>query len=420
MAVLRYTIDGTTWLPFAVGSQGPQGETGPQGPVGPAGTGVTIKGSVATSTSLPAGAATGDAWITTDTGHVWTWTGSQWTDGGKITGPKGDPGEVSLALGDVRYVLAAGGTAVTPRLKGVVTLSPPSGDHGAALEVVSTSVPLRVTPKISGGAASPNTLSFDAASGTWVVAGSLKAGLNVQADSAGFTKKVTSAPTQVSDLDTVLTTKGYVDNTLPTGVVLAYAGTVASMDANLDWAVCDGRAHGSQALYDMTGSWNTPDLRSRFVVGAQSTGSIPDGLTARTRLTKSAGNSEKVVLEKQHLPKHSHTSDDSNPQTASATHSHSGTFTSDGDGGHSHSTYHSWKPFNQTADAGTGVEGTTANAPWSQTIVGSTSAEPNHDHATAVTFTDSGAHTHALQAVGGDVAHDNMPPWYALIYIIRL
>lgn len=91
------------------GPQGEQGATGAQGPEGPAGpagakgdkgdpgkdgTGVSIKGSVASADALPAeGNQAGDAYITTDDGHMHTWDGEKWVDAGEIKGPKGDKGD---------------------------------------------------------------------------------------------------------------------------------------------------------------------------------------------------------------------------------------------------------------------------------------------------------------------------------------
>jgi hypothetical protein len=82
------------------GPQGPPGPAssvpgpaGPAGPTGPQGYSSTIKGSVATSASLPTtGNTIGDSWVATDTGHLWQWGGSGWIDIGKIVGPAGPAG----------------------------------------------------------------------------------------------------------------------------------------------------------------------------------------------------------------------------------------------------------------------------------------------------------------------------------------
>ena len=74
------------------GLQGPKGDTGPAGPKGADGSGVTIRGTVPSSASLPASGAAGDMYITDDTSHGWTWDGAKWIDVGPIRGPKGDQG----------------------------------------------------------------------------------------------------------------------------------------------------------------------------------------------------------------------------------------------------------------------------------------------------------------------------------------
>lgn len=83
---------------------GPQGPPGPQGPQGPAGqkgedgTSVTITGSVATETDLPAAGSNGDGYIVEDTGDLWLWTDDGgdgtggWTDVGQVRGPEGPDG----------------------------------------------------------------------------------------------------------------------------------------------------------------------------------------------------------------------------------------------------------------------------------------------------------------------------------------
>jgi hypothetical protein len=75
------------------GPQGPQGIQGIQGPVGPAGPGITLLGTVPTSSDLPGtGNNMGDAYITEDTGDIWVWNGSAWFNAGPMQGPQGPPG----------------------------------------------------------------------------------------------------------------------------------------------------------------------------------------------------------------------------------------------------------------------------------------------------------------------------------------
>lgn len=77
----------------AAGTVGPAGPQGPVGPQGPAGSGVRILGTVPNSAALPTtGNSPGDGYITANTGNLWVWGGSAWTDVGNITGPAGPAG----------------------------------------------------------------------------------------------------------------------------------------------------------------------------------------------------------------------------------------------------------------------------------------------------------------------------------------
>lgn len=80
-----------------VSLKGPKGETGAVGPKGADGTSITVKGAVADKNALPADAAVGDTYVTSDNGHMWVKTSmsgdAQWTDLGEMKGPKGDRGE---------------------------------------------------------------------------------------------------------------------------------------------------------------------------------------------------------------------------------------------------------------------------------------------------------------------------------------
>ncbi len=84
------------------GATGPQGTTGPQGPIGEQGvpgTGIELKGTVATSSALPATGAPGDAWLTADTGDIWVWDDDTdtWVNAGHLQGPQGPVGPQGIA-----------------------------------------------------------------------------------------------------------------------------------------------------------------------------------------------------------------------------------------------------------------------------------------------------------------------------------
>jgi hypothetical protein len=92
----------------ATGAPGAPGATGAQGVKGDTGAGVNVKGSVATFGDLPVGAAAGDSYIVTATGHLWVWSGTAWVDTGLVQGPQG-------ATGATGAIGATGGDPGNPR-----------------------------------------------------------------------------------------------------------------------------------------------------------------------------------------------------------------------------------------------------------------------------------------------------------------
>jgi hypothetical protein len=104
------TYQGETWVVFATtglagyppetvhwytladkGSTGATGLQGSTGVRGSDGTSVTIIGTVVDSSYLPTphSGAIGEGIITEDSGNLWVWGGTTWSDVGNITGPQG-------------------------------------------------------------------------------------------------------------------------------------------------------------------------------------------------------------------------------------------------------------------------------------------------------------------------------------------
>jgi collagen type VII alpha len=106
----QYTFEDRTWvwngrfwkaMSTTVGYTGSAGagftgSVGFTGSRGPAGTSVAIVGSVASSPDLPSpyGGNAGDGYIARDTGNLWVWTGSTWSNVGQIQGYTGSQGVV--------------------------------------------------------------------------------------------------------------------------------------------------------------------------------------------------------------------------------------------------------------------------------------------------------------------------------------
>lgn len=76
------------------GSTGAQGVEGPQGPRGDDGTSIVIDGYAQAVADLPdlTGDPAGPSYIVMETGHIHFWNGTDWTDGGNVTGPPGQDG----------------------------------------------------------------------------------------------------------------------------------------------------------------------------------------------------------------------------------------------------------------------------------------------------------------------------------------
>lgn len=163
------------------------------------------------------------------------------------------------------------------------------------------------------------------------------------------------------------------------GIIMAFSGTFDSNghpvnpDTNAGdtgWHICDG-THG------------TPDLRGRFILGAS------DG-----HAVGSAGGEETHVLTVEEMPAHSH----------------SGTTSTNG-------AHHHGSPFGENPSVGTPLYGlydskdnhfgSNGGGDWDNTIY-NTSTDGDHNH------------TFATDNTGGDAAHNNMPPYYALSYIMKL
>jgi hypothetical protein len=168
---------------------------------------------------------------------------------------------------------------------------------------------------------------------------------------------------------------------VPTGGIIMWSGSIASIPVG--WYLCDGTN-------------GTPNLTNRFVVmagGAYAVGA-------------SGGSADAVVVS------HAHSGSSS---TASNDHSHgfSGTTASVGD--HVHSYTQSRDP------GGVNVFGTGGDG-FDPTITGSTNGAGAHSHTfSGSTVGQSANHTHTVTvtATGVSGTNANLPPYYALAYIMK-
>ena len=147
---------------------------------------------------------------------------------------------------------------------------------------------------------------------------------------------------------------------VPAGVVCMWSGTQADIPDG--WALCDGQD-------------GRPDLRGRFIVGAG--GDYAAGAT---------GGAAMVTLSLDQLPEHSH----------------NGAVTIEAAGNHRHS----YNPGATTkVQSGTGDTVRYGSATGFQTGYAG-----EHEHNASL----------SIESAGGGAAHENLPPYFALCFIIKI
>lgn len=162
----------------------------------------------------------------------------------------------------------------------------------------------------------------------------------------------TAAPTpSTSDDSTKIATTAFVRDIIPTGVILMWSGSIATIPAG--WVLCDGNN-------------STPDLRNRFIVGAGSTYSVAG----------TGGSADAIVVS------HTHTGT-TGAMNSNATHSH---------------TY-----LGVSNPSGSGVGDRMSVA------VTRTTDAANIDH----------THNFTTGSTGSSATNANLPPYYALAYIMK-
>lgn len=169
-----------------------------------------------------------------------------------------------------------------------------------------------------------------------------------------------SAPTAAAGTSTtqIATTAFVTANSVPAGAILLWSGSVASIPTG--FVICDGTN-------------STPDLRNRFVVGAGSTYAVD----------ATGGSADAVVVQ------HNHTA--TSTSTSSVT-----------DPGHNHTVPNSGSQ-NNSFDSGTTVGNDVTGTSGSATTGISVS--------TSTTTTVANA--------GESGTNKNLPPYYALAYIMK-
>lgn len=193
---------------------------------------------------------------------------------------------------------------------------------------------------------------------------------------------------------------GGVDKALAPGTILMYNGTSIS---NADTRTTECSEVGMYGWYVCNGQASTPDLRNKFLLGATTSGTT--------------GGSDDAQV-----PQHTHTVASSTGISGieSSKHVHTVTLRTDST---TPAHYHNWYTFT------TGSSYNYTNRPSSSAQTGSqpdvmTDGDGAHTHTLSGTSgTDSANHTHTVTInnyTSGSDTGKNIPPYYGLIYLIRM
>jgi hypothetical protein len=248
----------------------------------------------------------------------------------------------------------------------------------------------------------------------------------LQADRSSGLATVAADPTAALGI----ATKQYVDNAMPIGTIIMFGGSSLPASMQNTWAVCNGAAHNSNALKAVLGGSDfTPNLASRFIVG---TGQ-GSGLSNYNPGDKSSANLERITLAatESGLPAHGHGTATSGGISADHRHyiqipsQQSGTMSAQ----HVHGVAQmAYGPFNGVNQDGDITYRASSNKYLSQVPQATGGASADHTHAIDIPgfmsgYVDSN-HTHQVTvpnntAQAAAASHENRPPYYALIFIIK-
>ena len=170
------------------------------------------------------------------------------------------------------------------------------------------------------------------------------------------------------------------------GMIVMWSGSIGNIPDG--WKLCDGQTHNNI---------KTPDLRSRFIVGAATQGAVVNtGLTVKA--VNDISGVETVTLTEAQLTAHRHFGFNNSP-IAGVT---------------STTTWGTVENINYTnASSGNALNST--NTPISG-ILNST----NSANYLMVGRGDIDANSGRTSATGSNEPHNNMPPYYALAYIMKI
>ena len=205
----------------------------------------------------------------------------------------------------------------------------------------------------------------------------------------------TATTKTANDVSTAIATTAFVHAVLPTGIIVMWNSTAASIP--LGWQLCNGTN-------------GTPDLRDRFIVGAAGTYTPGD-----------TGGAASVTLSAATMPIHTHTLSGSLTTGSAGGHTHSATVT---DPGHSHNINLFYTLGGQPSVSTTNVAAAGSGGGYGTAGSASNTTGVNVGISTALDHTHSVTLSGNTQSAGGSGGttqpHENRPPYYALCYIQKM
>ena len=226
------------------------------------------------------------------------------------------------------------------------------------------------------------------------VAGAAKISGNLDMNSSGRIVQLVD-PSNNQDA----ATKRYVDTSIPIGGIIMWSGAGVTLPSN--WKLCDGSTYNSIV---------TPDLRGRFVLSSttptSANGNIVLASGLSTRNVNATGGAETVALSLGQMPSHKH---DVTAETGDGTVNKNAI-----DGGHSHSISAS----SENTLVGGSVSNLSYNFSPGASVIASITGVLTANNVTST------YHNHTIRvgetSKGSDNAHENMPPFYVLAFIMRV
>ena len=219
-----------------------------------------------------------------------------------------------------------------------------------------------------------------------------------------------------------------VPNISPIASIIMWPGTISNFPTG--WAVCNGGSLSTTTYASLFtvlgytyggsgGSFNLPNLTNRFIVGSGTEYSVGN-----------TGGLKEVTLSTAQLPKHSHIITDNGHDHTITDNGHDHTITEPNGGqGHRHP-----QQINAEEDGDGSGSGGAQNSPTSNFPVNTNYAVTGiaiNSNSTGITGANSnttgitGANSNTTGITGtniegNDTAHENRPPYFALIYLIRI